>query len=340
MHEYTVDHEIKDLSMNAPHLVILGAGASRAAFPQGIDGCQIPLMDDLIQCVGLEKILQKNAIETANKNFEAVYSALAEDGENSELLNQINGKLIDYFRCLQLPVGPTIYDYLLLCLREKDVIATFNWDPFLFDACMRNHKHADLPHVIYLHGNVRVGYSPKDMTKGLVGMRSQRSGDLFEPSKLLYPVKNKGYTDDHFIRAEWEVFKKVLSRAYILTIFGYSAPNMDVEAMDIIKEAWGLAAKREREEIEIIDIKPEDKLSETWADLIHSHHYRVVANFFDSWMAKHPRRTCDAMWAQLMDAKFVYENRVPIGTDMSSFRQSFEPLISAEKNKQGTPGEV
>jgi hypothetical protein len=45
-----------------------------------------------------------------------------------------------------------------LSLREKDVIATFNWDPLLFAACARNHTRTKLPYIIYLHGNVAIGY--------------------------------------------------------------------------------------------------------------------------------------------------------------------------------------
>lgn len=33
--QFTVEDEIRDVSCNRPHLVILGAGASRAAFPDG-----------------------------------------------------------------------------------------------------------------------------------------------------------------------------------------------------------------------------------------------------------------------------------------------------------------
>jgi hypothetical protein len=323
LHEYSAEQEIHDVSMNAPHLVILGAGASRAAFPDGINGYRIPLMKDLIQCVGLEDILKKHGVKVTDQNFEALYSSLAEGPNDIALLELINEKLINYFQRLALPEGPTIYDYLLLCLRKKDVIATFNWDPFLFDACLRNHKYAELPHVLYLHGNVRIGYCLKDMSKGLVGTRSLKSGDFFIPSKLLYPVKKKGYADDPFIKGEWDDFKRALSHAYILTIFGYGAPSMDVEAIDIMKTAWGPSTKREMEEIEIVDIKPENEMVDTWADLIHSHHYRAIPQFYDSWMVKHPRRTCDAMWAQLMDAKFIEEN--PIPTDLTP---SAVPLLS------------
>lgn len=52
--------------------------------------------------------------------------------------------------------------------------------------------------------------------------------------------------------------------------------------------------------MEIIDIKTEDQLRETWGPFIHTHHYRTATNFYDSWIAQQPRRTCEAMWRQLM----------------------------------------
>ena len=50
----------------------------------------------------------------------------------------------------------------------------------------------------------------------------------------------------------------------MLTIYGYSAPQSDVEAIQIMKEAWGIVEDRDLEEVEIIDIKSEDELRETW----------------------------------------------------------------------------
>ena len=43
---------VDDLSISRPHVVILGAGASAAAFPKGDrNGRRLPLMDDLVQVV-------------------------------------------------------------------------------------------------------------------------------------------------------------------------------------------------------------------------------------------------------------------------------------------------
>jgi hypothetical protein len=45
---------------------------------------------------------------------------------------------------LKLPEEATIYDYLVLSLRSPDIIATFNWDPFLYQAFERN-RHIGQP---------------------------------------------------------------------------------------------------------------------------------------------------------------------------------------------------
>jgi hypothetical protein len=45
-----------------------------------------------------------------------------------------------------------------------------------------------------------------------------------EPTKLLYPIGQKNYDSDLFIRGEWEILRKAISEAYMMQIFGYSAP--------------------------------------------------------------------------------------------------------------------
>ena len=47
-------------------------------------------------------------------------------------MREIETRVDEYFADLELPGHPTIYDRLVLSLREKDLIATFNWDPFLY----------------------------------------------------------------------------------------------------------------------------------------------------------------------------------------------------------------
>lgn len=56
----------------------------------------------------------------------------------------------------------------------------------------------------------------------------------------------------------------------MVTIFGYSAPKSDIEAVGMLKSAWGDPTERALEEIEIIDLRPEDELYSSWEEFIHT----------------------------------------------------------------------
>ena len=56
----TVDQAIHNTQMRRPHVVIVGAGASRAAFPDGDrNGALLPLMVDFVDVVGLAQALEE-----------------------------------------------------------------------------------------------------------------------------------------------------------------------------------------------------------------------------------------------------------------------------------------
>lgn len=330
----TVEDEIKDVKMERPHVFILGAGASLAAFPSGDrNGLKLPLMCNFVETVGLDSLLEKYNIDYTGKDFEVIYAQLYFDPKYVDLTNEIESALYAYFSKMQLPAVPTIYDHLVLSLREKDLIASFNWDPFLWQACSRNHQHVEPPHIVFLHGNVAVGYCLEHKIKGSVKGICRICGKRLTPTKLLYPIEKKNYNDDPYISAEWKTLRSYLKQAYILTIFGYSAPQSDVEAIKIMKEAWGNVEDRNLEEVEIIDIKEKDDLTETWTPFIHTHHYQFCNDFYDCWVANHPRRSCDAMWNQLMEVQFLQENKIPKHCDFKQLLQWYEPLIEAERAK-------
>jgi len=54
------------------HLVILGAGASRAALPNGDKrGRTLPLMNDLVDTLGLRPLLEDHGLHADSGDFEA-----------------------------------------------------------------------------------------------------------------------------------------------------------------------------------------------------------------------------------------------------------------------------
>ena len=132
------DLDIATRVNHSPHVVILGAGSSKAAFPRGDpNGRVVPVMQQLIECLDLTVSL-KSAGFIDPTNFEAIYDELATTGCNPTLVNEIEVRVQKYFESMVLPAESTLYDRLIPSMRETDLIATFNWDPFLPLAYARN----------------------------------------------------------------------------------------------------------------------------------------------------------------------------------------------------------
>lgn len=156
--DYTEEYEVKNSSFGRPHVVLLGAGASYAALPEGDrNGRKLPLLKDFVDVIGLREQMRDAGVSEPFDDFEAIYSKIALDPTLGDLTKSIDSAVYSYFESLELPSEPTLYDHLVLSLRPKDVIATFNWDPFLWNACHRNRRFADSPTILFLHGSVATG---------------------------------------------------------------------------------------------------------------------------------------------------------------------------------------
>lgn len=325
------------LSIKRPHLVLLGAGASRAAFPRGEKSGRIPpLMNDFFDIVyGLSDYLNKHGIEYYGQNFEDVYSSLCEDSKCDEIRDNIEAIVYDYFVGMELPDEPTLYDHLILSLTGRDAIATFNWDPFIWQAMCRNYHRVgnnNLPRPIYLHGNTAIGVCTKHKKIQIShkGSICPRCRSHLIRSILLYPIKRKDYNNDPFIRSSWDGVKIYLENAFMFTVFGYGAPSTDVEAVGLLQKGWGDLEKREMEEIEIIDVLDEDILRERWGTFIHSHHYSTYTDFYSSLIAKRSRRSCDACFNAVVNCIPWEEHPMPKDATWESLDEWIKPYVEEE----------
>ena len=282
-----------------PHVVILGAGASRAAFPYGDDsGKKIPLMNDLVDVVGLRSLIDReDLVYKSDEDFEKFYSKLLSNRKYSSLKNAIESEVREYFSSLRLTDKSTIYDLLLLSLRKKDAVFTFNWDPFLFDSYVRHqHIRSCLPEIFFLHGNVRVGMCQEHIEEwGSKEGCCKICSNPFHEVPLLYPIENKNYSEHPFIRESWEAAKYFLANAFVVTIFGYSGPSSDVDAVELLKSAWFTKSNRQLEHIEIIDKAKEAELYERWKIFTPTNHLNLKRCFNESWIAMYPRRSVEAL---------------------------------------------
>ena len=159
----------------------------------------------------------------------------------------------------------------------------------------------------------------------------RQCGTELARSPLLYPVKQKDYQTDPAIAGHWRTLDGVLKCAWALTIFGYGAPKTDVEAVRLMKAAWGDVDNRELEQTEMIDVRSEDDLTSTWAPFIHTHHYNIQTTFYDSYIARFPRRSGEALWAQLMEVQFLDPHEFPKDAGFAELYDWLEPRIEAEK---------
>lgn len=283
-----------------PHLVILGAGASKDAMPDGdADGKPLPVMSEFISKLGLTDYIQRIPGVPRTDNIEDVYSWLADKEQFAEERFVVENEIREYFSNITLPDTLTKYDLLVLSLRKKDCIATFNWDGLLVQAYRKMQKiTTDLPQLVFLHGNVGVGYCPTCKTYGYWFAKCHKCGMPLHGVPLLYPVKNKDYRQQEFISTQWEILEDYISRAALITIYGYSAPKTDVEAIDILKKAFArLGTPRYFDIIEIIEHPKFDakNISEAWLDLseMARDHLELRRSVFDSYMFKSPRRSLE-----------------------------------------------
>ncbi len=331
MSEISKEELTKKVISDRPHVVILGAGASRATCPDGDkNGKKLPLMNDLVKCLNLESKVLEYGMEP-KQDFEDLFSFLF-DAEAFEETKELEKIIYGYFKSLELPNTPTIYDHLVLSLRETDLIASFNWDPLLLQAYRRNsNKGIRLPRLAFLHGNVRMGECKKHNRSNYVGEICERCKEKLEPVDLLYPITTKNYAQNNSLKINWDRFERHLSKAYQFTIFGYSGPRTDEEAVSIMKKAWkDKHSDKILADTTIISTNTNDEVYEHWKHFFHSQYYELVDDFYKSDIAKYPRRGFERSWENNMEAVFVEENPIPKNLDFPALWSWYHQFVETE----------
>lgn len=302
------DYDMAEIMRSRPHLFILGAGATKATIPNGDKySRQSPVMENFMQEIGINGLLSGVKLKTKSNNIETIYSELASKPEYANVVKQIEDGIVDHYRQMRIPDTPTLYDYLILSLRGKDCIATFNWDPLLIQAYNRVNKITkDLPQMLFLHSCVEVGvceeckhFEPYSNT-----YCSECGKSLISP-RLLYPVKNKDYSQNIYIQDAWNMLQYYLEYACIVTIWGYSAPISDKEAKQMMLKAFS-SDYRPLDQIEVIDIAAEDVLYKTWQPFAKNtnYHLNIHRSLMDSLIGEFPRRSIEGYVKRYIDGSW------------------------------------
>ena len=93
------------ITKNRPHVVILGAGASKAALPEG-DKYHKPIscMENFFQNLKMDDLINNLNLETKSSNLEKIFSEIEEKSKtNIEFLNAKN-KLKIQFLIILIPI--------------------------------------------------------------------------------------------------------------------------------------------------------------------------------------------------------------------------------------------
>ena len=135
-----------------------------------------------------------------------------------------------------------------------------------------------MPKLAFLHGNVLAGFCEADRTFGLTGQLCRHCGEPLVRTPLLYPVRHKNYAKEFAIASQWSLLKRSFKSAFMITIFGYSGPRTDQEAISAMQEAWGTPDDRSMEQTAFITLQNDDEISAAWKGFIHTHHYEVQSD--------------------------------------------------------------
>jgi hypothetical protein len=316
-----------------PHVVLLGAGASRAAFPNGdAAGQRIPVMDDLVDVIGLQPLIERAGFDIQlQRNFEVIYGELLGKPGHARTVQEIEQRIVGYFSGLSLPDEATIYDRLLISLRPTDAVFTFNWDPFLFDAYQRNHIAVPLPEIFFLHGNVRIGACLDHDTWGARNGRCRVCKQRFSDVPLLYPIRQKNYSANPYIQRNWGAAKTIFSEAFTITIFGYGAPESDTDAVKLLQTAWFQRSKRDFEHIEIIDIASLSHLHNRWSPFSPTLHYHVTTAFEQCRITRWPRRSCESLVVPMIKGVPCEDFPLPVTSSLAELQSYAADIAQHEE---------
>lgn len=286
-------------------------------------------MADLVRELALEDVVRQSGHDPAG-NFEKIYSELYAGGDTATI-KVLDEATREYFDKVELPERVTVYDYMLLAMRPKDMIVSFNWDPLLPQAYRRwRHLGPVLPEIVFPHGNV-------DLAVDVVGKRSRFACDVpsadtsFSPCRLLYPVEKKNYNDDRFIADQWARATDRLGDAYYVTAYGYSAPKTDVEARQLLLNAWTNNPTFSLGQFDVVDIREKEDLAASWSEFILRTHGGYSKDVMHTFPMRYPRRTCEAFAFMTLQSQPWSEAAYPSFRDLDDLERWVVPLIEEEK---------
>lgn len=285
-----------------PHVVIVGAGASIAACYEDKNGMRVPSLKNVHEVIGVTDELKKYKFsDDEMQDFELLYSNIYGKKEFTSLQKYLEDEVRNYFKKLSIPDEPTMYDYLILSLMDKDAIISFNWDPFLLQAYRRNLAVGNLPMLIFPHGNVGVGMCEECHSLGYADTVCVDCYKAYKDMPLLFPIGKKDYQSNPVIGYQWKLARDYLSRAAGITVYGYGVPETDKEAYLLMKEAYQKSNVKDIAPFTIVNmISQKDVQIQKWKELLDDRMVLYAEHFEETDLWRNPRVSLESLFDAIL----------------------------------------
>ncbi|GKS62686.1 hypothetical protein YTPLAS21_21440 [Candidatus Nitrosocosmicus sp.] len=122
------------------------------------------------------------------------------------------------------------------------------------------------------------------------------------------------------------------SEAFTVTIFGYSAPTSDKEAVELLKKAWFQNSERKSEHVEVIDILCADQLYEKWKEFTLTQHLSSQKTFENSRLWRWPRRSCEALFYPMTQGLPCDDFPLPTSNNLKELHDTVRKIACFEKS--------
>jgi hypothetical protein len=255
----------------------------------------------------LRDILSKEDYKKATVNYEEFFTEIVHRNDK-DLIDKLEQRTWDYFSAIKIQNTITLYDKLVLALRPKDTIISFNWDPLLPYAYRRNGFLRTLPALWFLHGNVLNGYCPEHMR---IGWNDDKCSVCKKPlirTPLLHPVFEKDYESHSVLSESWRHFDHELMDSYFLTIFGYSAPESDKAARLRIHKMLDKNRRKNLAQLELVDINYDYLIKSTYKELYKTMHVSLFKSINSSWIMQFSKLSCEALYYATLMQEPIHPN--------------------------------
>lgn len=276
--------------MGFKHLVILGAGSTIAAIPNGDkNGIYAYTLNNFLEDPYYADFLASLDSKYQYLNIEEMCTKMY--SEDRQLYEAFEVLIRKKYASLELPNEFNLLERLIMSLTADDAIVSFNWDDLIIQAYNRANQYipeALLPKIAFPHGNAQACYN-----KHRYGSCRNRNNAGMIPSPLNMPIDELNYQKDLFIKSQWRILDFYMRYSQMITFFGYRGPVSDIQDLKRMEDS--LRPNQICGKIEIIDRTREDamqvaenlnsfiKLTENKAD--------YCGSFYESRIAQYPRET-------------------------------------------------